>query len=456
MNPLKRPATEELLPLRARKVARRSYVTRHPVEEVELETLFERWNALAITGLNLVKEVCNALTQGWKCADDSNSNTQTRAPPSNPTHMPSPALPSKRPTLKPSTISISDETRKRKQLDIRIHHEVGEWSFKARLSRTRFPGRVDSPYYCNNSARLTVLDAWSPSFTAKRDPKRGRKKVDPRSHVPNPVNGVSPLNSTRPTVSDMPSPLPNRPIFPNRPTKPCTQQPFAGPSQPPPQWSKRSSPPLERSSNISTRSIPLFNSNDNNKASSSKEKRVPESRFFADATTIRSDLDAAFEKLENEVKRKGGMQKAHGRKYIFHPQDKKKVARNVVQPELHDEMDEMTEVLYKLKRASGYAGDYEEFKDWLSYNKKIHEAEAGSPLSPSHSFANLRKARLGESNRRHSDDFEFVRRALWRAKRTQETAPPPHCFTPSLSQLNALRKGKVAETTQSAQRNGNV
>ncbi|KAK7692850.1 hypothetical protein QCA50_004485 [Cerrena zonata] len=85
---------------------------------------------------------------------------------------------------------MSGATCNRKQLDVRIRHEVDEWSPKARATCARFPGRVDSPYYCNNSARLTVLDAWSPSFAAKRVPKRRRKKVDPHAHIPNPVNDV--------------------------------------------------------------------------------------------------------------------------------------------------------------------------------------------------------------------------------------------------------------------------
>lgn len=63
MNPLKRPANEELPPLRARKAARRPYVT-HLVEQVELEDLSRRWNAFANMGLDLVKEVCNVFIQG--------------------------------------------------------------------------------------------------------------------------------------------------------------------------------------------------------------------------------------------------------------------------------------------------------------------------------------------------------------------------------------------------------
>ncbi|KAK7694384.1 hypothetical protein QCA50_001570 [Cerrena zonata] len=352
MNPLKRPATEELLPLRARKAARRPYVT-YPAQQVESGALLERWCALGTMGFELFKETYHALTKGWKNADDDTDTTPTRTTPPNPTH---------------------------------------------------------------------------------------------------------------PTVSNMapPPPPPPKRIISSKPSfKPHTQQPVAGPSQPP-QRTKRSGPPPGRTSNGSDRSVPISAFNDTG-AGGSKEKKdetrfyaglpsppmsssAPSSRHSSDfltASSLRSDLDAAFEKMENDLKRREGMQKFRGRKHIYHNEHKKKVAENVVQ--LHDEMDEMTTRLYKLKRASGYGGDYDEFKDWLSYSKKIAEVEAGRPLSPSRSFANLREPRSAESNRRHSDDLDFVRRALWRAKRTQETAPLPHIFTPSLDQLNVLRKSKDAE-----------
>ncbi|KAI0082254.1 cysteine proteinase [Panus rudis PR-1116 ss-1] len=156
-----------------------------------------------------------------------------------------------------------------------------------------------------------------------------------------------------------------------------------------------------------------------------------------------SELDAAIQQFELQRKNQE-MRKLNGkRRHIYDKAHKAKATQE--REKLREEL--QTE-LYNVKRASGYGSNFEDFKSYLEYSRKLDELQKKELLFPARSMVDLRKAsQERESNRRHSED-DFLARALEKARLSLQGQPPPGPFTPTLEQLRVQQKLKDAEIEQ--------
>lgn len=69
------------------------------------------------------------------------------------------------------------ELSSRRLLCIRLQHELPTWPEKDRVDRAKFPGRIHLPYYCNNTARRTILDGWDLSPVPVNLSRRAKRRT---------------------------------------------------------------------------------------------------------------------------------------------------------------------------------------------------------------------------------------------------------------------------------------
>ncbi|KAG6902809.1 hypothetical protein C0995_011296 [Termitomyces sp. Mi166 len=129
----------------------------------------------------------------------------------------------------------------------------------------------------------------------------------------------------------------------------------------------------------------------------------------------------------------------HNREHIF-----AKAHKANVKAENQKNKEEMQRKLYTIKRNSGYTSNFADFQSLLAFQAKLEKLDHRGVLSPSSSMIDLHAKERESSPRRHSypdtDEMDFLRRALDRAKATLNEPRPPRPFQPTLEQLRLSQR----------------
>ncbi|TFY51057.1 hypothetical protein EVG20_g11189 [Dentipellis fragilis] len=269
------------------------------------------------------------------------------------------------------------------------------------------------------------------------------------------ISGTQSDSSASPPSSPSPSPSPPTPIELTVPSPAISRHFPARPPIPNSYFRSRAPPPSPHQPPTPSAS-----------ATSS-------SAFTSDPSTSTLAKKASYPGLDKAlriaVKRTKSVtpKKHHQRDHIYAHAHKSRVRE-----EREKDKVRLAQELYDLKRAdgesnvgsadfrkltrpnvAGYASDFASFKSWLNYRVQLEKLDGSKTLSPSSSMPDLRRhAASQESTRRIplSDDVtsDFLARALEKARITLSSPKPLKPYSPSLEQINRLKRARDEEIEQ--------
>ncbi|KAG6891417.1 hypothetical protein C0992_007196 [Termitomyces sp. T32_za158] len=150
--------------------------------------------------------------------------------------------------------------------------------------------------------------------------------------------------------------------------------------------------------------------------------------------------------LPHNSSRKSGVGGSIPRGYLNRKHIFEKAHKENVKAENQKNREEIQKKLYTIKRSSGYTSNFADFQSLLAFQAKLESLDHRDAFSPSSSMIDLHAKERKSSPRRHSysytDDIDFLRRALDRAKATLNEPRPPRPFQPTLEQLRVSQRLK--------------
>ncbi|KAA1468571.1 cysteine proteinase [Dentipellis sp. KUC8613] len=278
------------------------------------------------------------------------------------------------------------------------------------------------------------------------------------------ISGSQSDSPASPPSSPSPPPSPPIPIeltvpspaisrhLPPRPPLPKSYfrsgAPPPSPHQPPVATPARREPPRYTSS--ANRTMPPPSQTPSASAASSSVFTSEPSTSTLTQRTSHPDLDNAIKIVQKRTKSMTP-KKHHHRDHIY-----AHVHKSRVREEREKDKVRLAQELYDLKRADGYGSDFTSFKSvlgWLNYRVQLEKLDGSKLLSPSSSMPNLRShAAAQESMRRIplSEDVtsDFLARALEKARITLSSPKPLKPFSPSLEQIQKLKRARDEEIEQ--------